>query len=344
MNSQQSHTCHQHGLCIRWRAVAPSFPLCWGAWPSLNQQYLAADDRRALQVWDHWWERTWLCGSLWTNTWRSCTMQECSRREWSTANLMEKPKLGEVDNQWESFVNGAAPILLDGCHVKAWPSRDLYGSWYKTKHMYSIQVAGTSIGPNSNDFSHVKPVFWSWLFGPLTSPAVMIPTRQLEQKVPVKDCPTSRAWKMGIFGAWKTVAKSKVPPETELGCHHCRLNPRKKNRFDVWKRFSGFSNKKNLLDSWHQLVLWASTSQATQVVEEGIGATGASMVRSQFVGMRIREAHFTCWTSSYHVLLYTLVVKHLSCSHTMYMLFRITVQIMYHVYIYIYYICSMQTK
>ena len=28
MNSRQSHTCHQHGLCIRWRAVAPSFPLC----------------------------------------------------------------------------------------------------------------------------------------------------------------------------------------------------------------------------------------------------------------------------------------------------------------------------
>lgn len=33
-------------------------------------------------------------------------------------NLMEKSKLGEVDDQWESFVNGAVPILLDGCHVK----------------------------------------------------------------------------------------------------------------------------------------------------------------------------------------------------------------------------------
>lgn len=70
----------------------------------------------------------------------------------------------------------------------------------------------------------------SWLFGPLASPAVMIPTRQLEQKVPVKDCPTFRDCpaSMGIFGAWKTLAKWKVPPETELGCHHCRLNPRRK--------------------------------------------------------------------------------------------------------------------
>ena len=237
MNSQQSHTCHQHGLCIRWRAVAPSFPLCWGAWPSLNQQYLTVDDRQALQVRDHWWERTWLCGSLWTNTWRSCTMhhhapegsdlQQISWRNRSLEKLMINGRaLWTVRYPffWMDAMSNLDQVVIF-IEVDKYKTKQNKISikqnktkQNKTKHTYSIPGS-----PNSNDFSmHCLCRCRSWLFGPLASPAVMIPTRQLEQKVPVKDCPTFRDCPASMRNIWWMKNACKVEGSA---CDRVRLPP-----------------------------------------------------------------------------------------------------------------------